>query len=86
MLPGEDPIGKHIKVSIDGRVGEVIGVVGDTRWNIMQPTMPQMYWPVFGNDWVNVALIVRSASSVSAFAMPIQKIIGGLDPDLPYRA
>src|SRR5262249_4024378 len=65
-FPGEDTIGKHIKVSIDGRVGEVIGIVGDTRWNITQPPMPQMYWPILGNGWVNVALIVRSPSNVSA--------------------
>jgi predicted permease len=82
-FPGEDPIGKHIRVSSDGRVGEVIGVVGDTRWKITEPLMPQMYWPVFGNDWANVTLIVRSTTNVFAFAMPIQKIIGGLDPDLP---
>jgi len=82
-FPGEDPIGKHIKISVDGRIGEVIGVVGDTRWNITEPPMPQMYWPVLGDGWVNVALIVRSPSNVSAFAMPIQKIIGSLDPDLP---
>jgi predicted permease len=80
---GEDPIGKHIKVSIDGRVGEVIGVVGDTSWNIAQPAMPMMYWPLFGGDWEGVTLIMRSPSNVSALAMPAQKIIGGLDPDLP---
>ena len=82
-FPGEDPIGKHIKVSIDGMIGEVIGVVGDTRWNIAQPSMPMMYWPVLSGDWSNMTLIVRSPSNVSALAMPIQKIIGSLDPDLP---
>jgi len=59
-FPGEDPIGKHIKISIDGRVGEVVGVVGDTRWNIAQPAMPMMYWPLLGGDWEGVTLIVRS--------------------------
>jgi putative ABC transport system permease protein len=82
-FPGEDPIGKHIKISVNGKVGEVIGVVGDTRWNISEPPMGQMYWPVFNGDWVNVTLVVRSPANVSALAMPIQKIIGGLDPDLP---
>ena len=82
-FPGEDPIGKHIKINVDGTIGEVIGVVGDTRWNITEPIMGQMYWPLFSERWVNVALIVRSPANVSAFAMPIQKIIGGLDPDLP---
>lgn len=82
-FPGEDPIGKHLKVDINGKVGEVIGVVGDTRWNIAQPPMPMMYWPLLSEEWVNVALVVRSPSNVSALAMPIQKIIGSLDPDLP---
>jgi predicted permease len=82
-FPGEDPIGKHIKISINGKEGEVIGVVGDTRWNLAEPPMGQMYWPVFSGDWVNLALVVRSAANVSAFAMPIQKIIGGIDADLP---
>jgi len=82
-FPGEDPIGKHIKVSIDGRVGEVVGVVGDTRWNIAQPPMPMMYWPILGGGWSNTAIVVRSPANVAALAMPIQKIIESLDPDLP---
>ena len=82
-FPGDDPIGKHIKISSDGRIGTVIGVVGDTRWNIAQPIMPMMYWPLFGGDWEGVTLIVRSHSNVSALAMPAQKIIGSLDADLP---
>jgi ABC-type antimicrobial peptide transport system permease subunit len=42
-----------------------------------------MYWALFSERWVNVALVVRSPANVFAFAMPIQKIIGSLDPDLP---
>ncbi len=82
-FPGEDPIGKHIKIDIDGRVGEVIGVVGDVRWNIAEPPMPIMYWPILGNGYSNASLVVRSTSNVSALAMPLQKIISGLDSDLP---
>ncbi len=81
-FPGEDPIGKHIKIDINGKVGEVIGVVGDTRWNIAQAAMPTMYWPVFGSGWVNLSLVLRSSSNVEAFAMPAQKIISNLDTDL----
>jgi predicted permease len=85
-FPGEDPIGKHIKVDINGRVGEVVGVVGDTRWNIAQPAMPMMYWPAFGGEWTGMTLVLRSSSDLSALAMPVQKIIAGLDPDLPVSA
>ena len=30
-FPGEDPIGKHIRVEVEHRTAEVVGVVGDTR-------------------------------------------------------
>jgi predicted permease len=82
-FPGEDPIGKHIKIDIDNRTGEVIGVVGDVRWNIAEPPMPMMYWPIFGHGFQNASLVVRSGSNVTALAMPIQKIFSTLDSDLP---
>ena len=82
-FPGEDPIGKHIKIDFDGRTGQVIGVVGDVRWNIGEPPMPMMYWPILGNGFSNASLVVRSPSNVSALAMPVQKIFSALDSDLP---
>ena len=81
-FPGEDPIGKHLKIGFDNRIGEVIGVVGDVRWNIAEPAMPMMYWPIFGHGFQNSSLIVRS-SNVTALAMPIQKVFSALDSDLP---
>jgi putative ABC transport system permease protein len=82
-FPGENPIGKHIKVDYTGRVGEVVGVVGDTRWTVAEPAMPTMYWPAFSDGWDNLTLIVRSPANVIDLAMPVQKLIAGLDPDLP---
>lgn len=82
-FPGEDPIGKHIKIDFDGRTGQVIGVVGDVRWNIGEPPMPMMYWPILGNGFSNASLVVRSPSNVSALAMPVHKIFSALDSDLP---
>lgn len=82
-FPGEDPIGKHIKIDLDNRTGEVIGVVGDVRWNIAEPPMPMMYWPIFGHGFQNASLVVRSASNVTSLAMPIQKVFSAIDSDLP---
>lgn len=82
-FPGEDPIGKHIKIDLDNRTGEVIGVVGDVRWNIAEPPMPMMYWPILGHGFQNASLVVRSASNVTALAMPVQKIFSAIDSDLP---
>src|SRR6202030_3185673 len=44
-FPGEDPIGRHLKIIPTGEVYEIVGVVGDTRWMISQPMHPTLYWP-----------------------------------------
>jgi putative ABC transport system permease protein len=80
-FPGEDPIGKHIK-SPDG-VWEVIGVVGNVRWNIAQPPQPTIYWPIYGNGYSYATIVVGAPRDVDSLAIPVQKIVGRLDPDLP---
>jgi predicted permease len=84
FFPGEDPIGKHLKaLDVDSDVYEVVGVVGDARWNITQPTMATLYWPLFGNGYSVATIVARSTHDVESLALPIEKIIGQIDPDLP---
>jgi predicted permease len=83
LFPGEDPIGKHLKDSSDEAAYEVVGIVGDTRWNVTQPTLPTLYWPIYGNDYSAATIIVRSRRDVEALALPVHKVVGQLDPDLP---
>jgi len=82
-VPGEDPIGKHLKSSMMNDVYEVVGVVGDTRWLISQPVHPTMYVPLYGNDYSVATVVIRSSRDVEAFALPVQKLVGEMDPDLP---
>ena len=81
-FPGEDPIGKHLKMDFTGRVFEVIGIVGDTRWWIDQPANPMMYIPFLG-DYSGGTVVVRSARDVATQAIPVQRIINSMDRDLP---
>lgn len=86
FFPGEDPIGKHLKGlddDSDSNVYEVIGVVGDTRWNVNQPPMAMLYWPMYGNGYSVATIVIRSTRDVESLALPVQKLIGQLDPDLP---
>lgn len=85
-FPGEDPIGKHVTSHMMEKSFEVVGVVGDTRWNISQPVKPTAYWPIYGNDYTGGTIVIRSSQNVEAFAMPVQKIIGEMDPDLPVSS
>jgi putative ABC transport system permease protein len=82
-FPGEDPIGKHLKASSEDQVYEVVGVVGDTRWSISQPMHPTFYEPLYGTGQRGATLVIRSAQNVETLAVPVEKIIGQMDPDLP---
>lgn len=82
-FPGEDPIGRHLKIDFDGRVAEVVGVVGDTLWKVSEPPMPTMYVPIYGNGYSGATIVLRSSLNVETLAMPVQKVLGSLDPDLP---
>lgn len=79
----EDPIGKHLTSDFSGETVEVIGVVGDTRWYASEPPQPTLFWPIYGNGYGGATIVVRSPREVESFALPVQKIIGQLDADLP---
>jgi predicted permease len=83
FFPGEDPIGKHLKVNLSGELYQVIGVVGDTRYSLSEPVKPMMYMPIYGNGYSNIAIVLKSTQDVHALAMPVEKVIGQLDRDLP---
>ena len=85
MFPNEDPIGKHLRPAdhSDPITYEIVGIVGDTRWRITIPALPTLYWPIYGNDYTVATIVVRASRDVTALAMPVQKIVGQLDPDLP---
>jgi predicted permease len=78
----EDPIGKHVLERGETSPYEIVGVVGDTRWNVSQPMKPTIYWPIYGNGYSFATIVVRSARDVETLALPVQKIVGEMDPDL----
>jgi predicted permease len=90
-FPGEDPVGKHLRVewrTPDGENYEIIGVVGNTIHQIGEPVRPMMWFPILagipGNSGDSV-LVVRSARDVLGQAIPIQRLIASLDADLPVK-
>ena len=84
FFPGEDPIGKHLQ--LQGQPPSVIvGIVGDTRYRIGESPKPTQYYPILagGMNAAGGALAVRSSHDVEALAMPVQRIVNDLDPDMP---
>ncbi|HEY2857554.1 MAG TPA: ABC transporter permease [Terracidiphilus sp.] len=88
-FPGEDPIGKHLHVPAHFHPGapdlvdyEVVGVVGDTSFQVGKEPKPTMYFPLL-EGWSNSTLAVHTASDPLQFSVPVQKQIAALDPELP---
>jgi putative ABC transport system permease protein len=83
-FPNENPLGKHIRANIWGDANfEVVGVVGDTLWNITEPRGPTMYFPILSGSWWWSSIAVRSDQDVTGLALSVQKLLAQLDPDLP---
>ncbi|HEX5411608.1 MAG TPA: ABC transporter permease [Terriglobia bacterium] len=85
-FPGEDPIGRHL-LTMGQRPFEIVGVVGDTRFNVAKPVEPMMYFPVFSRLYEDsvvpsATLAVRSARDVASLALPVQRVFQQLDPEL----
>jgi predicted permease len=84
FFPGEDPIGKHLKITQepDAPPLEIVGVVGDTRFHIREDVWPMMYQPVYSGNFGQTTVMVRSDQDVENLARPIQQIINQMDPHL----
>jgi putative ABC transport system permease protein len=85
-FPGEDPIDKHL-LTMGHRPFTIVGVVGDTRFDVASPAQPIMYFPIYavlyGSNVPDYAtLAVRSSHDVTSLALPIQRVFQQLDPDL----
>jgi predicted permease len=82
-FPGEDPIGKHIRVEVEHRTAEVVGVVGDTRYLIGEKPLPMMYYPLDAGVETVGTLVIRSRLDVERYALPVERIVSEMDRDLP---
>ena len=82
---GEDPIGRHLRVSPgSGPVAdyEIIGVVGDTRYSIAKPAGMMAYYPLYSGKAGLAYIVVRGKQDALRLALPIQRLIAEMDPEL----
>ncbi|MGC1781956.1 MAG: ABC transporter permease [Acidobacteriaceae bacterium] len=90
FFPNANPIGEDISILWGGKMipenFEIIGVVGDTVWDVAQPIMATVYFPILSGvpqESSNATLVVRTAGDPLAMSIPIQKQFAALDPSLP---
>ena len=81
--PGEDPIGKRVRIAWDSLEDEVIGVVGDVRHAGLDGEIrPMTYWPYARNPYGTVTVTVRTAADPNRVVTSIANVVRQLDPEL----
>lgn len=91
FFAGKNPIGEYVRVIWTGKLEnyKIVGVVGDTLWNVSQPAKATMYFPIFSGipgQTSSATLMVHTAGDPLAMSLPIQKVIAALDPSLPVSS
>ncbi len=83
--PGENPLGKVIKLYNDERPVEVVGVVKTTTYNaIGEDPDPFAFFPLKQGYTGFAVLHVRTAANASALVATVRKELQSLDANMPF--
>jgi len=61
-------------LTLGERPFKIVGIVGDTRFEIAEPSQPTFYFPLYIGTEGAGTLAIRSTHDVSSLALPIQEI------------
>jgi putative ABC transport system permease protein len=83
LWPGEDPIGKRLRVLFSPWV-TVIGIVADVKQaSLPEPPTPEIYLFDQQEPTRELTLVVRTATDPSSVAPVLRERIRAMDPELP---
>lgn len=85
-FPGESPIGKRIRPGPNAPWMEIIGVVGDTRWQ--DPDLPPpavLYAASMQDVGGSLSIIVRTPLPEASLTASLRGILRDADPGVPAR-
>jgi len=82
--PGEDPIGKRVKVNY-GKTGwrEVVGVVGDVKGSTLsESAVGEVYAPFPQTPWPFMSAVARTTGDIESLSRSLRAAVPALDPML----
>jgi predicted permease len=85
---GESPIGRRIKENPDPRVRwmEIVGVVGDTRWqDPSQPAPPVVYRASTQGTGNSLSILARTSLDPTALAGTLRRFMYEANPTVPVK-
>jgi predicted permease len=88
FFSGDNPLGRHIHITWHVKPDdyEIIGVVGDTLFNVTQPVKATVYFPILSGvpaETGSATIVVRTSGEPTALSIPVQQQVAALDPSLP---
>ena len=82
--PGQDPMGKQIKILEDGTSGTVVGVIGDTKqYRLNDEATPQLYGAYSQQPIYFATLVARTTVEPMSVSESVRQAIWRVDPDQP---
>lgn len=87
IFPGEDPIGKYVKIGPDDPKSpwvKIVGIVGDIKYSIFEnQAAPPIYLSYRQAPVAYTYLAIRTERDPTTFATAVRSQIATIDPDLP---
>jgi hypothetical protein len=82
--PGQDPIGKRVRLDRASGAAEVVGVAKTRHYLIVnQPLAPYVYLRYEQNPRSQMTLIVQSVGDPANLAAPVRDLVRSIDANLP---
>ncbi len=83
--PGQDPIGKRIRLdSADGPAAEIVGMAKTGHYLAVNETpSPFVYLPYEQNPRSQMTLVVQTAGDAGALAKPLRDVVRSIDGNVP---
>ncbi len=81
--PGEDPIGKRVRISYN-KTGprEIVGVAGDVKQSTLtEAPASQMYAPFVQAPWPYLTAVARTKAAPEAAAGSLRQVLARIDPE-----
>ncbi len=82
-FPGEDPLGKQIRLGNSGQWRTIVGVVADVRYGTDSPSQGAMYLPYLQWDYAPDTIAVRASVPPRDIAPAVRSVIRSMEPNAP---
>ena len=85
-FPGESPIGHRIRVNSRAPWMEIVGVVGDTRWQDPTQPPPPVFYAASTQRWGNsLSILARTSLDQTSLANTLRTLLYEANPTVPVK-